>query len=172
MKLAIAMIVVLATFGVAKASTLDFSYTNTTGTPGTTYGSGEIVTDDSNPANILSITGATAFGGGALQPITGLSDYASADNQTTFPDLPAFSFAGFAWTVAGNAYNLGWDGTAYEVVQKSTDPEGYALGLTVDLQIAAVPELSTWAMMLLGFMGVGFVAYRRKQGQTFAMRVA
>ena len=28
--------------------------------------------------------------------------------------------------------------------------------------ISAVPELSTWAMMLLGFAGVGFMAYRRK----------
>jgi hypothetical protein len=26
----------------------------------------------------------------------------------------------------------------------------------------AVPETSTWAMMVLGFMGVGFLAYRRK----------
>jgi Protein of unknown function (DUF642)/PEP-CTERM motif len=26
-----------------------------------------------------------------------------------------------------------------------------------------VPEPSTWAMMILGFMGVGFMAYRRKQ---------
>jgi len=26
----------------------------------------------------------------------------------------------------------------------------------------AVPEASTWAMMLLGFMGVGFMAYRRR----------
>ena len=29
--------------------------------------------------------------------------------------------------------------------------------------VAAVPEPSTWAMMLLGFAGVGFMAYRRKQ---------
>jgi hypothetical protein len=28
--------------------------------------------------------------------------------------------------------------------------------------IAAVPEASTWAMLLLGFAGVGFVAYRRR----------
>jgi hypothetical protein len=27
---------------------------------------------------------------------------------------------------------------------------------------SAVPEPSTWAMMLLGFAGVGFMAYRRK----------
>lgn len=29
-------------------------------------------------------------------------------------------------------------------------------------QVAAVPEPSTWAMMIFGFAGVGFMAYRRK----------
>jgi hypothetical protein len=29
-------------------------------------------------------------------------------------------------------------------------------------QITAVPEPSTWAMLLLGFAGVGFMAYQRK----------
>jgi hypothetical protein len=28
--------------------------------------------------------------------------------------------------------------------------------------IAPVPEASTWAMMILGFSGIGFMAYRRK----------
>jgi hypothetical protein len=28
--------------------------------------------------------------------------------------------------------------------------------------VGAVPEPSTWAMMLLGFAGIGFIAYRRK----------
>jgi hypothetical protein len=26
-----------------------------------------------------------------------------------------------------------------------------------------VPETSTWAMLLLGFTGLGFIAYRRKR---------
>ena len=30
------------------------------------------------------------------------------------------------------------------------------------IPISAVPEPSTWAMLLLGFTGVGFTAYRRK----------
>ena len=34
----------------------------------------------------------------------------------------------------------------------------------------AVPEASTWAMMLLGFAGVGFLAYRRR-GQGQALRL-
>lgn len=39
-----------------------------------------------------------------------------------------------------------------------------------NVSIAAVPEPSTWAMMILGFLGVGFVAYRRKSGP--ALRLA
>jgi hypothetical protein len=31
-----------------------------------------------------------------------------------------------------------------------------------DVSVSAVPEPSTWAMMLIGFAGLGFVAYRRK----------
>jgi hypothetical protein len=30
--------------------------------------------------------------------------------------------------------------------------------------VSAVPEPSTWAMMVLGFAGVGFMAYRRRNG--------
>ena len=33
--------------------------------------------------------------------------------------------------------------------------------------VAAVPEPSTWAMMILGFAGVGFMAYRRKSTPAF-----
>jgi len=37
-------------------------------------------------------------------------------------------------------------------------------------QITAVPEPSTWAMMILGFAGVGFMAYRRR-GNGAALRI-
>jgi len=35
-------------------------------------------------------------------------------------------------------------------------------GIWTTPHISAVPEPSTWAMMILGFAGVGFMAYRRK----------
>jgi hypothetical protein len=36
--------------------------------------------------------------------------------------------------------------------------------------VGAIPEPSTWAMMILGFAGVGFLAYRRRgQGQTLRL---
>jgi hypothetical protein len=31
-----------------------------------------------------------------------------------------------------------------------------------NFSVSAIPEPSTWAMMLLGFIGMGFMAYRRK----------
>lgn len=34
--------------------------------------------------------------------------------------------------------------------------------------VTAVPEASTWAMMILGFASVGFVAYRRKRALAMA----
>jgi hypothetical protein len=46
-------------------------------------------------------------------------------------------------------------------------PGGYTI-ITSDgignlpLLASPVPEPSTWAMLLLGFTGVGFIAYRRK----------
>jgi hypothetical protein len=39
---------------------------------------------------------------------------------------------------------------------------------TVYGPVAAVPEPSTWAMMILGFLGVGFLAYRKKSNLRFA----
>jgi hypothetical protein len=34
--------------------------------------------------------------------------------------------------------------------------------------VTSVPELSTWAMLLIGFAGLGFMAYRRKQSAALA----
>jgi hypothetical protein len=39
------------------------------------------------------------------------------------------------------------------------------------INVFAVPEPSTWAMMILGFCGLGFMAYRRKQNGP-ALRIA
>jgi len=41
--------------------------------------------------------------------------------------------------------------------------------LEIDNISSAVPEPATWAMMILGFMGVGFMAYRRKGMSTFRL---
>jgi hypothetical protein len=39
---------------------------------------------------------------------------------------------------------------------------GNAASAIDNLSVSSIPEPSTWAMMILGFVGVGFMAYRRK----------
>jgi hypothetical protein len=43
------------------------------------------------------------------------------------------------------------------------------IGGTSQSLVTGVPEASTWAMMLLGFLGVGFMAYRRKGQVSFRL---
>jgi hypothetical protein len=45
---------------------------------------------------------------------------------------------------------------------------GPKLVFDVTMNVSAVPEPSTWAMMILGFLGVGFMAYRKKDALRFA----
>jgi hypothetical protein len=55
------------------------------------------------------------------------------------------------------------NGLPEELITEVTIGSSFAFPFT-DLSVTtAVPEPSTWAMMILGFFGVGFMAYRRKQ---------
>jgi hypothetical protein len=51
---------------------------------------------------------------------------------------------------------------AYAGISSGTDSTGLE---TTFAFTNAVPEPSTWAMMILGFAGIGFMAYRRKNNQ-------
>jgi hypothetical protein len=48
------------------------------------------------------------------------------------------------------------------VVEGAPDPFVPMTSNSIIASIASVPEPSTWAMMILGFAGVGFLAYRRR----------
>jgi hypothetical protein len=49
---------------------------------------------------------------------------------------------------------------------------GNTNALEIDNISAGVPEPSTWAMMILGFFGLGFMAYRRRNNSGPALRLA
>jgi len=53
---------------------------------------------------------------------------------------------------------------AYDIYPTGINPTGFdwSEGVIGTSSVAAMPELSTWAMMILGFAGVGFIAYCRK----------
>jgi PEP-CTERM motif len=48
-------------------------------------------------------------------------------------------------------------------------PENIKIFVRSDLD---VPEPSTWAMMILGFAGIGFMAYRRSRKNAMALTAA
>jgi hypothetical protein len=80
-------------------------------------------------------------------------------------------FDGVTATIAriGNGDVLGYPGTgSFDVGSNGSswalnDNVGGEVGVWAWRDnVSAVPEPSTWAMMILGFAGVGFMAYRRK----------
>jgi hypothetical protein len=89
--------------------------------------------------------------------------------------LPTLTSGGQYWvTVSSDISNsIVWNSnTTGDVSDQAISTDGGATwfspsGLTpgayeVDSIATAVPEPSTWALMILGFAGVGFMAYRRK----------
>jgi hypothetical protein len=64
-------------------------------------------------------------------------------------------------------YIIPWPNGPMQIATQLKTPDGYydyynGQFVASNLSVSAVPEPSTWAMMLLGFAGVGFMAYRRR----------
>jgi hypothetical protein len=127
--------------------------------PGSTNGSGTLAASDfvsltatvdgfsfdftgiGNNANQIASLG---FDNGALANINTASSGGTASNE----HLQVFSIGSSGYQLS--AYpGVGFNGSG-----------SFSASAGV---VAAVPEPSTWAMMILGFCGVGFMAYRRTQ---------
>jgi choice-of-anchor C domain-containing protein len=115
---------------------------------------------------------------------TYLVSFALAGNPDNGPTIKTIQAAigdsgwqTFTFDTTGKTHSdMGWitESFLYTAVGTSTisfqsltgapvgDPRA-AWGPALDnVVVTAVPEASTWAMMVLGFLGVGFVAYRRR----------
>jgi hypothetical protein len=88
-----------------------------------------------------------------------------------FDGSPRLSQDGLLWVggVNGADENIFFLSGFYYILdvynQASTDGPYFSASV-IDLSITAVPEPTTWALMALGFAGLGFMAYRRKSGPT------
>jgi hypothetical protein len=91
--------------------------------------------------------------------VTFLNGLGTAIGDVTTQDL--VNKFGVANTQNPGGYVIGFDLTSlggFSKVDFTTGPTAFEFAFT-----APVPEPSTWAMMILGFVGLGFMAYRRKQ---------
>jgi hypothetical protein len=86
--------------------------------------------------------------------------------------LTSLSFNGAACSTDGDAFKCN-GGDVFDIFSWSvvpgitvggTNPEDLVLSVTT----TPVPEASTWAMMLIGFAGLGFAGWRAQQSTTVA----
>jgi hypothetical protein len=160
----------------ASASIWNFSFSDASGDAG----AGQITTTDTGPNfSITDITG--TFNG---QAITGLSSFASADNIFYSAGPSYTSFQGWSFNLDSSGpisqVNVwygdpqggnGFSGLNYYLIFNPPNSGGYyndpqAGPLTSFAVTAAVPEASTWIMLILGFFGVGFIACRQRTSGT------
>ena len=72
------------------------------------------------------------------------------------------------WVLEKLLFDVTAPGTATLSFQ-SADVSGAYGPVIGQVSISAVPEPATWAMMILGFLGIGFMAYRRKSPPAFRL---
>jgi hypothetical protein len=125
---------------------------------GFTYVSGVL-----NQAGFMN-TQMSALGNGVVtfMQITGTYDFGGGNTVTiTHDDGVSFYSAGGTFESAAETSAIT---NSFQVtgLQPFTIDYVAGNGSPSILEVAAVPEASTWAMMILGFFGVGFMAYRRK----------
>lgn len=166
----------------ANAEIFTFSFSGTG-----VSGSGQFTTSGAGPTyTVTDVTGTISDSqvtGSPFAAIGGVSSYAGADNLLYFPaaitpnnSTPGFvDFGGISFLAGGVDFNFGGNAQTgpfvYVLNDSVNNPNGnpgVVPGSTIiDFNVAAVPEASTWAMMLLGFACVGFFAYRRKETDGF-----
>jgi hypothetical protein len=120
---------------------------------GTLLGDSFSVTSTSGFDNIFITSGITLVNGNITSIVT---PFGGGGIGASGPDSSGFFFN-------QNGANAGQPGLNFTFTPfGETTTNG-----TVSSVVEAVPEPSTWAMMILGFFGVGFVAYRRKAKPAF-----
>jgi PEP-CTERM motif len=170
LRLLLASTAVVLSLGVAgaKADTVQFTVvdpvpggTNTVTfdlpeSPTPTTVSGSFFAVNNVPVTLVSlINGKSSTGGGSDQ----IGFFEASNGTETILDF-AKSYFNDSLSVGSNPYFTGSlsDPTFKPGFYSSANGES----LTITDITAAVPEPSTWAMMILGFLAVGFMAYRRK----------
>jgi PEP-CTERM motif len=122
------------------------------------------------------------YGGGEVQsyPVEGSLPGTGATNlnalgYTGFPALLGIQDAEYSITLSSLANNSGTVSfTFFDNSNEGMGNEFYGIdnvSVSTNSVTGAVPEPSTWAMMIMGFCGLGFMAYRRKQNGS-ALRLA
>lgn len=133
-----------------------------------------------SPYTVGGATGSVDLGG-TIYTVTGVTTYAGDDQTAYFPASTSVGYVDFPGisveTSGGFALNLfGFSPTSYGVLLSDQNAGGdpfsgpyYAVRVT-DLPpgILGAPEPPSWALMLLGFAGLGFFRIRSRKAASIA----
>jgi len=143
--------------------------------PNTSSGTGGLYLTGNGALNVATTNGtivsSNVFGDAITYPNAGNNGWYFRQGQAVqFTPGSVAPIASDTWSVGpgtitfdvtdnnllGNDFALAWAITCgNDVIQGQVD-------LPVQLRVGGIPEPSTWVMMILGFVGVGFAALRRK----------
>jgi len=184
---AAAAIVVGAASSTAQAAVFDITYSS--GQISLSAQATAVLDSDGTDYDLTGIAGTVTSGANTYSIAGLLGTAASASNvQTsgvfTFDNVITNVGGVLQWDGNGLAVTAGPSSYVYNLFTDSfygvnnalltTDPTAGTFGSTEESlgsgTISAVPEPSTWAMMILGFLGLGVMAFRRKAG--VALRAA
>jgi hypothetical protein len=151
-KVAAAAVVVALSVTPAFAELLNFSWE---------YAPGEVATwsQPSDPTPLLSdsaftrvaVSGGTTTGLGPFTTVTFISEEANGGLQVL--NIESEGFQIFTGPVDAPIFSPG----RYGVTTEGFEDQSFVV---VTAATPAVPEASTWAMMLIGFAGLGYAGYR------------
>ena len=109
------------------------------------------------------LTGPALFGvGGFSLPTTSIGDAMFVAGDLGWLFLPSSYVSGASLSAL-----IAFNGTSYSSLGITPGDYLYTLPsgdtLAINFAVAAVPEPSTWAMMLIGFAGLGFMGFRHSR---------
>lgn len=155
--------------GAAQAKVWSFTYSGIGES-----GFGTFITSDAgSPYTVTGIMGTVTDSSGfaGASAITGLSAYAGADQTLNAPTTASyFTFSGVSFsTAAGVEFNFSsLNRNANYILNSANDPGGFGgSAVALDMTVTAIPEASTWAMLFLGFAGLGWAGLhgrKRREG--------
>jgi hypothetical protein len=127
----------------------DRYYTGFTGPASFGSGNGQMSFANSGSGDIVGVGAIDILPTGGVQILAVPLNYVSGSPLSDTSIYLNESF--FSLGVTPGTYEWTWG-----------DGANQNFTLVIGNAVSAVPEPSTWAMMILGFCGVGFMAYRRK----------
>jgi hypothetical protein len=118
------------------------------------------ITSISGTVNGLDMTSLVAANAPAIATVSGGIQF---DNVLYAPSSPRLDNKGVLFNGPSGEYNVYTDHSTYSLSDKPPDVGIYGPGTEGTFTVTGVPELSTWAMLIIGFGGVGLQVRRRSR---------